>query len=576
MNPFRRTAVGRDSCRAAVNPAHRRTSVGRWPQDTGAVNRLSMTGKSAGPTFAGTPSSAAKLSVTPAPQRSAVSRLDDAHAGGFCDAMTSVAESRGRKQQSRSFRWGRAIAITVPAAALLAIIALFVGVRRYLHSDAFRNLVERQASRALRADCRLSPVAWLDTTARAAEFRAEGRPGGTFRNLDARDVRAVVALGGLWANTWQVPRVEVETLTLDLAPAGNSRNAGENEPAAVADPPARSPGFLARLLPKRVQIDEIAVRTASLKYSSPAQTWVAEDVALNLYPRADRSLDIRARNGRVDIGRKPKFALDDLSARLAGGTVFLTHARAHAIDGSTRVDLSGEAGDQLRLRLNLTNLGAAELLSEDWRRRLQGRIQGEATIEGPANDPARIAADGHFTMTEGRLELLPVLDKIATHTHNDGFRSLAINRAETRFHRIGNRLEIRQFSLESSGVLRVQGQCDVVDGRIDGLFEVGVAPGTLRWVPGAESRVFARSENGFLWTTVRIVGPLDSPAEDLSDRLVDAAVAQTIEDAPRKALEAAGKGLDAAANFGDRVIERGSRIIDRGSDVLKGFVPLLK
>jgi hypothetical protein len=490
--------------------------------------------------------------------------------------MTDGTDGRWQKTRSRGARWWRAMAIAVPVAAILFAIALFAGARRYLHSDGFRKMIERQASRALRAECQLSPISWQDTTAQAAEFAAQGRSGGPFSRLDARDVRASVALAGLWEKTWRIPRVDVESLSLNLGPGFGPATSVASQPVTGTESPADSSGVLARLLPRRVQIDEIAVRSAALRYASPTQSWIAEDVALAMRPRSDGSLDIRAHDGRLDIGRRQRFTLDDLSARLAGRTVFLTQVRGHAIDGSTRVDLSGEAGDVVRLRLRFTNLGAAELLSEDWRRRLHGRIEGEAAIDGPANDPARLAVEGHVRMTDGRLELLPVLDKIATHTRNDGFRSLLINRASARFHRVGNRLEIRQFTLESSGALRVEGQCDVVDGKIDGLFEVGIAPGTLRWVPGAESRVFARVENGFHWTTVRLVGPLDSPAEDLSNRLVDAAVAQTIEDAPKKALEAAGKGLDAAADFSDRIIESGSRLINRGSDVLKGFVPLLK
>ena len=75
---------------------------------------------------------------------------------------------------------------------------------------------------------------------------------------------------------------------------------------------------------------------------------------------------------------------------------------------------------------------------------------------------------------------------------------------------------------------------------------------------------------------MRVAGPTDSPSEDLSPRLVDAAVAQTIDDAPRKVIEAARKAADRAREIGGRAIDAGERALDKGANLLKGFVPFFK
>ncbi len=130
--------------------------------------------------------------------------------------------------------------------------------------------------------------------------------------------------------------------------------------------------------------------------------------------------------------------------------------------------------------------------------------------------------------------------------------------------------------LTEAPLLRIDGVCDVVNNNLDGIFQVGIAPGTLRWVPGAESKVFSRREDGFLWATMRLVGPLDSPSEDLSDRLYDAAVAATIEEAPKKVIETGAQALDAGKNAAGALLDTGSKVIEKGAEAIRGFVPFFK
>ena len=257
-----------------------------------------------------------------------------------------------------------------------------------------------------------------------------------------------------------------------------------------------------------------------------------------------------------------------MTARVAGGTIFLTNAQGHTASGGTSFHVSGEAGHRIDLRVLFENMGAAELLSEDWRKRLHGKMRGETSI-------TEAETVGVVELREGSLELLPVLESLARHARNDDFRRLTITQAQARFRRTPQRLEVREFSLEGP-TLRLTGHGSVENDWIDGVFQVGIAPGTLRWVPGAESRVFTRQEDGFLWASMRVAGPVESPNEDLSPRLVDAAVAQTIEEAPGKVIEAAGTAVDSAREVGRRVIDAGERAVEKGAGLLRDFVPFFK
>jgi hypothetical protein len=65
--------------------------------------------------------------------------------------------------------------------------------------------------------------------------------------------------------------------------------------------------------------------------------------------------------------------------------------------------------------------------------------------------------------------------------------------------------------------------------KIDGVLDVGVAASTLRWLPGARGKVFTVDRDGYLWTKVKISGPLKNIKEDLSERLLIAAGTEVLE-----------------------------------------------
>ena len=79
---------------------------------------------------------------------------------------------------------------------------------------------------------------------------------------------------------------------------------------------------------------------------------------------------------------------------------------------------------------------------------------------------------------------------------------------------------------------------------MDGTFQVGVTPGSLQWLPGSQGKVFTASRDGYLWTSMRLTGPVDSPTEDLTPRLVAAAQGAIIEGVEKTVKDPVGTVLD--------------------------------
>ena len=74
------------------------------------------------------------------------------------------------------------------------------------------------------------------------------------------------------------------------------------------------------------------------------------------------------------------------------------------------------------------------------------------------------------------------------------------------------------------------------------MIQAGVAPSTLEWIPGARERVFTVSRDGYLWTPVRLSGPIAHPSEDLTARLAQAATVQSINEV-RQSVRDSARGL---------------------------------
>jgi hypothetical protein len=176
---------------------------------------------------------------------------------------------------------------------------------------------------------------------------------------------------------------------------------------------------------------------------------------------------------------------------------------------------------------------------------LHGSISGEIDVRTPLPMNNALIVSGKLSLDNGQLEALPVLDQIATFTRLQQFRTLKLTRASADFRQENQRITVQNFVAESVGLIRMEGAFTVQNGMIEGAFEVGVTPSSLQWLPGSQERVFTQTRGGYVWTPMRLTGPLDKPEEDLSPRLAAAAkgaIIDGVENGVRGTIET-GKGV---------------------------------
>jgi hypothetical protein len=431
---------------------------------------------------------------------------------------------------------------------VLALALFFVGrawVENYLGSAAFQQLVATRIGGTLEAQTELDRLHYSAMNLQSDGLRARGSEEAAFSRMNLQQIRAELSLRRFFDRIWQVDRLEVQRLALDLD--------GPRVllPAAAPVGHARSGGLLSGWMPDRVEIGSAFIRELNLDWGRPeadadSRRGHLHGVAIELAPQ-DGGWRIDGRGGDLIHEGFPSLDVTRLQIRYRQPMLFVQSAELRQGERGT-LNITGEVQlkESLDLQVKLASVDVTPLLPPDWRARLHGSLAGDVNIRTrlPAQTPPTLS--GTLRLEDGQLEALPVLDQIAVFTRMQQFRRLALSTASGDFHHDGVRLRVSNFAAESRGLLRLEGKFVVVGGAIDGDFQVGITPAALQWLPGSQERVFTVARGGYLWTPMRVTGPLDKPQEDLSGRLAVAAGSAIIETVEKTGREAIETGKDAA------------------------------
>jgi hypothetical protein len=422
---------------------------------------------------------------------------------------------------------------------LVAAIAMPIGFRSYLHSEAFRLKIGEAAGKALKAEAEIQPPRLSGTTAYTDGFKAHGSPESAFRELKAEQIRADFNWHGLLRRKWQVDEVAVEKLEVELA------DRDRTSPRATATPTEPAPHVPDG--PKwEFDLRKATVRDSRWRWGgSSMPAGEVSQASLNVTPLDDAWL-IAVNGGKLRQTGWPEIGIDSAHLRYRGGMLFVTESQLHQGNGVARATGEIDLKQRLDLQVVVEGLDVTPLLTGDWRARLTGKMFGEATVRaGLGENKTPVSITGHARLNGGQLTALPVLDQIATFTQTQRFRTVALSTASLDFTQEGDRFTARNVIAEAEGLMRVEGNFTLAAGQIDGTFEVGVTAASLQWLPGSQSRVFTTARNGYYWAPLRLTGPVENPTEDLTPKLAQAAAGQVIDTVSGAVKEAtkAAKGL---------------------------------
>ncbi|MEZ5301788.1 MAG: hypothetical protein R3F11_14225 [Verrucomicrobiales bacterium] len=504
---------------------------------------------------------------------------------------------RSARRQKRSpwFKWiWGSLGVAFLVTGALVYYGLVVWPKSYMQSPDFRDLVSKATSDAIHADGEYENVAWSTGSVFSDTFDAKGRAGEALRRARADSIRVdgdFSLTTAMRRGAWVIDRIHINRVTM-LFESPEGSGADPASPAVKLpprsepeqEPAAEDRSWFASLIPEKIEIGPTDIAEVNILARQGGKDALEVRGLAATIKRSDSEggLLLNGSGGTLRLGEMRKLETREFSARLRDGDLFLTHAEFEGFDGA-RLFMAGEFGlegsKRVEAELRVEKLDVAEVIPENWQRRLSGDVDAVATVTG---SDGRLRQEGEIELKNGVLEALPVLEEIASYTRVDRFRKLVLHTAKAKFERDDTQLVVTDFELQSNGLVRIEGGFTLRDEMIDGSFRVGVTPGTLSWIPGAEQRVFTEESGGFLWTDMRLRGPADAPQEDLTARLRGAAVAQITEDTVNAVVDAPGKILGGLTGSGSGTGESGERrrpgggLLDTGLSIIGAGVDAVR
>lgn len=471
--------------------------------------------------------------------------------------------------------------------ALLLLLTLgmagsYVWLRTWLHSEDFRRMLSAEASQQLGAETEFGQFSWDGTVVTTSSFDADGL--GLLQHLKAEGMSLDIGLGKVRQQVLVLRDMRLNDLEIDFDLRSGMSNAAAVETVEVSERSlpmvAKKAPWYARFLPNEIELTGLDIGESSVRLLMNDGETAFSGTRWALKPDQGKgNYMIFGTGGRLTFPWKflPPLDLKQTKMRYQDHSIFLTESK-FSLFHRGELDLVGEAslrGEGFSFEGKLRDVRGNEVLPEDWSQRLMGDVESEFTVR---NRGRGVMVSGQLRFLNGVLTGLPVLDYLGAYGGNPRFRRLSLSVAQTDFEWEDGAFVFRNFVLGSEGLMRVEGQLRVdPEKRIDGRFRVGLTPGTLAVIPGAETRVFLPGERGLLWAPLHLTGTLDDPKEDLSLRLLEAAGLRMFEILPEtgeRVLKYTQQVIDGdllgALESGEQLIGQGSQLIDQGRNLLDG------
>ena len=506
---------------------------------------------------------------------------------------TPTPRSRRRRKPSSSKRWLIALG-TIAVLLAAAVFSFSVWLDGYLKSDSFRRWISAAISSRLKADASLNGISWRGSSAFVESFSASGSADAPFHSLSAADIRADINAGAIWDRTWHVEGVKVARASVNFSKLPDQ----PSPPPPTPEAPPSSSGFLSSLIPNRILLGPVRIDQFGFDWKSDSASASARNIALEIKPSDDQGFVLaKGAGGSLSSSALKGLPLDitDFDASWQEGEIRLDSFHATTADDAS---ITGEASVRLNqnapvldARGTLSGLQLAKIIPDDWLKRVKGTASASVQISGNPSDPDRLLWRGNAAIKDGLLEGLPILQIIARKTRNEAFVRLVLKDTRTRFTRTSSGDWILEgLLMDAPGLLRLKGNASIAaSSQLSGNLLLGIVPGTLRYLAGAEQQVFlpidranlpasdrallGPEDAGLLWTRLVLGGSLSNPTEDLSDRLALAWFNATVDEVLNMSMEGAIKAADAASKAAStaasKVLENAPAALNKGTDLLQ-------
>lgn len=477
-------------------------------------------------------------------------------------------------------KWGLPVLGVVAALLVVAMIGGYFWIQSYLRSTAFRTELAKQVGGAIGGTARIEPLDWQGT---AVSTSRVGLGSPSFGHWTTSDVEAVFDLSAFWQRTWHI-----ESLTIARAEANwtSQPEATEPQPSPSEQAGTSQPKSRNSFLPNRSELSLLTIREFKGSYQTESGRYQWENNSLEAIPRG-RTIDLTLTGGRLvtPFPQLGKIRLREATIRKNGGDLFLTRSDWRLLD-TGRLDLRGSRlQDRSLLEGEVREVALEELFSPYWQQRISGEVASEIVFLKEGIGPPKVSAA--TSIANGTISSLPILNRLASYSANERLQRLNLEECRADIVWQPKQWKLQNIILEDEGLLRIEGNLQLAGEALSGELHVGVPPGLLARIPGAEEKVFFPGAGGLLWAPVQISGTLSRPQEDLSARMIQAAQermfelipetgvwalrygADTLDEGTQLLLDNQGIILQQGTQAATQAVEQGTRVVEEG--VKTGF-----
>lgn len=466
---------------------------------------------------------------------------------------------------------------------LLALTLGYAGLRAYLHSEGFRKFLSAEVSKAAQVVGAFSAFKWDGLAVETQRFEATGE--GMIASLKADQIGTEVGFGSLGKGAWELKQTRVSRIEVGLDFTKKDEPSPTLPEEVAKSVKKKQPGWV----PNEVELESLAISELAIR----AKTLEGLVAARGMRVRLEAATGKGAYRGEITGGTidpakdwLPEIRVEKVKGSFRDGSAFINSAKLKAY-AAGRINGFGEWNSETgtySLEGDIGGVKCDEILSESWARRLTGDISSTFSVN---NISGKVVMNGELVVRNGTLTALPMLDALAAYADTRRFRVMPLSESRTKWRYSEDGFVFTDFVMASEGLVRLEGNFTIKGEEIDGRFRVGLVPGTLSNIPGAETHVFLPGERGLLWAPVRITGRLDKPKEDLTERLIEAAGMRMFERIPESGERVlkftksvigenpAGvidKGIDKGIEEGRKVIDEGEKVIKEAEGIIKGIL----
>lgn len=453
---------------------------------------------------------------------------------------------------------------------VLVITGLIVGYNRvlaYIHSPEFREAMSTKVGDLMGSDGEFGEFTWSGMHGENDGFIAVSDGGMT--RMEAKKLSLDVKCDFVKRDEWELRNIEVGSLDVEL-----DLTKEFNKPRVKDE----AESFIEQWLPKKAAVYNADISRLSAKVVTEGGDYKLHDVQVSLEQMEGAgayAATLKGGNVEMPLELLGKADLNEGKMRFMNNRLHIDKADFEVCN-SGKLELEGEVDFNEEtsgyvLMGALENLKCADVIPEDWKQKLQGEFAASFSIEPKkSSGDSEPVIKGEIMIKDGRLTALPVLDSIAAFTLVRDFKTLNFSNFRCSFEKVGQVLKLKDIYMHCDGLIRVEGALTIDGNKLDGRFDLGLTPGTLSHIPGAEDKVFLPGKEGMSWASVRIGGTTENVEEDLTERMLAAAGDRMLEMVGGEQVLKFSNQVVEKVPGGEKVLESGKSVIDAGKDVLTG------